>query len=227
MNSSPEQPQSAAEIRTEMRVEVRGYLVLVTLVSLVIGGLIGYFTPRSSEQPASTQLEPPPGWGAACVEVAVAGTPAPTATPKPLRVYLSGAVREPQVVVLPADSLLADALAAAGGPLPTANMETLNLAAPLVDHQHIVIPTAAAPPLATPREGTAAKTPTTSTRLNINTATAAELETLPGIGQSRAMDIIAYREAEGDFQQIEDIQYVNGIGESIFAKLASLITVSE
>ncbi|HEY89682.1 MAG TPA: ComEA family DNA-binding protein [Thermoflexia bacterium] len=228
MNSPLEQPQPAAEIRTEMRVEIRGYLVLATLVSLVIGGLIGYFTPRRNErQPVNTQLEPPPGWGAACVEVAGAGPPAPTATPQPLRVYLSGAVQEPQVVVLPADSLLADALAAVGGPLPTANLETLNLAAPLVDHQHVVIPATSVSPAATPRESIADEPPTTSIRLNINTATATELETLPGIGQRRAIDIIAYREAAGDFQQIEDIQSVSGIGESIFAKLAPLITVSE
>ncbi|MEA3308587.1 MAG: ComEA family DNA-binding protein, partial [Chloroflexota bacterium] len=198
MNSPLEQPQSAAEIRTEMRVEVRGYLVLATLVSLVIGGLIGYFTPRRSEQqPISAQLEPPPGWGAACVGSVEGGTPDPTATPHPLRVYLSGAVQEPQVVILPANSLLADALEAVGGPLSTANMEAVNLAAPLADHQHIVIPANSAPPPLTTQEPTIEANPATTTRLNINTATAEELETLPGIGASRAADIVAYREAHG------------------------------
>ena len=225
MNPPHKELSAEEKIRTEMRVEVRGYLVLATLVSLVIGGLIGYFTPQRSEQQSNAPLEAPAGWGEACVEPSPEGTLTPTATPKPVRVYLSGAVQEPQVVELPADSLLSDAVAAVGGLLSNADMQELNLAAPLADHQHIIIPTLA--PNANVQESDTEQTAATTARLNINTATVEELITLPNIGQSRAADIIAYREAQGGFQQIEELQEINGIGENIFAELAPLVTVEE
>ena len=64
-------------------------------------------------------------------------------------------------------------------------------------------------------------------KLNINTATAEELETLPGIGEARAADIIAYREEHGAFAQIEDMMKISGIGEKTFAEMEEQITVGE
>lgn len=80
---------------------------------------------------------------------------------------------------------------------------------------------------ATPTSGTASpeSSPGTSPKVNINTASAAELETLPGIGEKRAADIIADREANGPFRVPEDITRVSGIGEGTLAGLIDYITV--
>jgi len=63
-------------------------------------------------------------------------------------------------------------------------------------------------------------------KIDLNTATVEELQTLPGIGASRAQDIVAYREANGPFQHIEEIRNVSGIGEGIFARIEPHVTVS-
>ena len=101
----------------------------------------------------------------------------------------------------------------------------------MADHQHIIIPAQATPAnVAATAAATAAPTtaPVEGTeKINLNTATSEELQTLPGIGQTRAQDIVAYRTANGDFQQIEDIQDVSGIGPVIFAKIEPYITVGD
>ena len=68
------------------------------------------------------------------------------------------------------------------------------------------------------------ETPLTSGKININTATKEELMTLPGIGESKANDIIKYREANGQFKSIEELTNINGIGENILAKIKENIT---
>ncbi|MEA3396485.1 MAG: helix-hairpin-helix domain-containing protein [Chloroflexota bacterium] len=222
-----DKPPAPEEVRRQMRVQIRGYMILVALVSLLVGGLIGYFTRPEDEQQAEGQLEPPAGWGLACEPVTPEGTPHPTPTPGPLHIYVSGAVVREQVVTVTAGSLVAEALAAAGGPTAAADLNDINLAAPLADHQHIIIPTQATPahvaataaPTTAPLEGTG--------KINLNTATSEELQALSGIGQTRAQDIVAYRTANGDFQQIEDIQDVSGIGPVIFARIAPYITVGD
>ena len=222
-----DKPPAPEEVRRQMRVQIRGYMILVALVSLLVGGLIGHFTRPESETQAEGQLEPPAGWGLACELVTPEGTPRPTPTPGPLHIYVSGEVVREQVVTVPAGSLVAEALAAAGGPTAAADLNGVNLAAPLADHQHIIIPAQATPP-----DVAATAAPTTAPvagaeKINLNTATSEELQTLSGIGQTRAQDIVAYRTTYGDFQQIEDIQDVSGIGPVIFAKIAPYITVGE
>ena len=222
-----DKPPAPEEVRRQMRVQIRGHMILVALVSLLVGGLIGHFTRPENEMQAEGQLEPPPGWGLACEPVTPAGTPHPTPTPGPLHIYVSGEVVREQVVTVPAGSLVAEALAAAGGPTAAADLNGVNLAAPLADHQHIIIPAQATPP-----DVAATAAPTTAPvegteKINLNTATSEELQTLSGIGQTRAQDIVAYRTTYGDFQQIEDIQDISGIGPVIFAKIAPYITVGD
>ena len=133
-------------------------------------------------------------------------------------VFVCGAVKRPGVVALPGGSRAQDGVLAAGGMREDADPNYVNLAALLSDGEKLYIPT---------REESAdlQKEEEQSGLVNINTAGSAELCTLPGIGESRAADIISYREANGRFGAIEDIMKVNGIKESVFSKIKELITV--
>ena len=143
-----------------------------------------------------------------------------------ITVHVCGAVVSPGVYVLPAGSRVADAVEAAGGMTPDAAADHENLAAPVMDAQKIVILTAeeaGADPygLAETRFGT----PESPELININTADAAALETLPGIGSVKAEAIIAWRRRHGGFSSIEDIRNVSGIGPATWEDIRDLITV--
>jgi competence protein ComEA len=151
-------------------------------------------------------------------------------------VYVSGAVINPGLYSLPAGSRVGDAVAKAGGLRPDADMEQINLAARISDEEHILVPEKGATRVpvtpSSPRQPTAQHaTPvatnqlSTTAKININTATATELERLPGIGPSLAAPIIAYREENGPFLAIEDLMLVPGIKEGIMSNIRSLITV--
>jgi len=212
--------QVSARVQRQYRI----YAAVLAVMSLIIGGAIGARVMREKAQPGGMST-PPPHWGQVCGPAVVnqALVVLPTAAPQPLRVYVSGAVAQPGVVTLPATSLLADALDAAGGATADADLDNVNLAAPLADNQHVIVPRRPATPQPV-IEGAAATLPAAA-RVNINTATAAELETLPHIGPAMAQRIIAYRETHGPFAQIEDIQNVEGIGPTRYRDLAPLIAV--
>ena len=130
---------------------------------------------------------------------------------------------------MPINSRVNDAIRAAGGPAAGADLSLMNLAAPLNDGERIWVPnqtTDTATPSASPiiNKLTPAS-PSQDHPLNINTATQAELETLPGIGPSRAQQIIAYRTANGLFMAPEDLLKVDGISNGIFSKIKDLIAV--
>ncbi|MEK7326024.1 MAG: helix-hairpin-helix domain-containing protein [Chloroflexota bacterium] len=164
--------------------------------------------------------------------------PPPTLTPVPLRIHVSGAVRAPGVYEMPPGSILQDAINAAGGLTELASTDRLNLAELLEDGQQIAIPgrQPTLPPTSTSAPGQPTSTPdpaqptatvqaATGGLININTATQAELETLPRIGPSIAQRIIEYRNANGPFKTIEEIKNVPGIGEATFNAIAPYITV--
>ena len=216
--SSAEREASVAEVRRQVRQQFRRYVVAVAVVSLVVGGLIGRYAMPGRPPVASGPLTPPPYWAAdGTLERAVVSA---TATPLPWRVCVTGAVLHPGVVTVPAGSLLADALDAAGGATSAADLGRVNLAASLADNQHVVVPARAAPATAVPDAPSGAL-------VNINTATAEALEALPHIGPALAQRIIDYREAHGPFARKEDLQNVAGIGETRYNDLAPLITVGE
>lgn len=143
----------------------------------------------------------------------------------PVVVYIDGAVATPGLVTLPPDARLASAIDAAGGSLPDARFDDLNLAARLTDGEHITIPsvspTAAAPgvaeSVATPSDG----------RININSATSTELESLPEIGPVLASRIVAYREENGPFDSVDQLDEIEGISPSLVETLRPLITVDD
>lgn len=138
-----------------------------------------------------------------------------------MQVYVTGAVSRPDVYPLPQGSIVKDAILAAGGPAPDADLERINLAASLSAGQQVHVP----------RQGEAAlpSLPARSEiigdgRINVNTAGAALLETLPGIGPSLAERIVQHRESNGPFESVQDLLAVPGIGPATLAKFEEMIT---
>jgi competence protein ComEA len=147
-------------------------------------------------------------------------------------VHVAGAVVRPGVYDLPDNSRVTDAIDAAGGFVAEADKNALNLAARLDDGERLEIPYVAgfvpdvSQGFAVVSEGT--PSPLAGTDLiNINTASADELDKLPGIGQTTAQRIIDYRTSNGPFATIEDIINVPGIGTATYDEIKDLITVGE
>jgi competence protein ComEA len=192
---------------------------------------------------ASEQDAPPdasPGAG----ETDAAATAAYEAPPPVMIVVdVGGAVNNPTVITLPEGSRVYEALEAAGGALPQADMSEINRATVLKDGDRIYIPS---------REEVAAKTTVPRSAgggagagvtnaadssessaggaadgpVNINTADSRELQTLSGVGPSTAQKILDYRETNGRFERIEDIKKVSGIGDKTFEKLKDRLAVN-
>lgn len=144
-------------------------------------------------------------------------------------VHVCGEVVNPGIYELPAGSRIYEAVKAAGGFTENAEEESVNLASPIEDGVQIRIyskdeaETLAAG--AAPFDGFEASGEGKEPVVNLNTATKEELMTLSGIGESRAEDIIRYREESGGFQNIEDIMKVSGIKDAAFQKIKDRITV--
>lgn len=141
-----------------------------------------------------------------------------------LVVDVSGAVKTPSVVELPPDSRVEDAIEAAGGLKKNADITNVNRAAFVSDGEKILIPSKQR---AAGSEETVSSSSggMTGGKVNINQASSEELQTLNGVGPATAAKIIEYREQNGSFQKIEDIQNISGIGEKTFEKLKAYITV--
>mgnify|MGYP001034076582 FL=1 len=139
-----------------------------------------------------------------------------------IRVYVCGAVANPGVVEIPGGSRAEDALLAAGGFGEEAARDAVNLADWVSDGQKLYFPAEGEEILPLADSGDAG---TAAGLVNINTADAAALCTLPGVGESRAVDIIAWREANGGFDSCEDIMKVPGIKNAVYEKLKDKIAV--
>jgi competence protein ComEA len=165
-----------------------------------------------------------------------------TALPSVITVHVAGAVKNPGVYRLSSSARVVDAVASAGGALGSADLESINLAQTITDTEQIYIPIKK---ISRPRVTTAPRlrpqriTPTTvpviagdgagtqpSRLINLNTATASELDALPGVGPSTAKAIIAYRTKKGLFSKVEDLLNVPGIGPAKLAALRDQVTVS-
>ena len=148
----------------------------------------------------------------------------PPPTSRPVYVHVVGAVKTPGVYQLPRGAIVQDAIEAAGGPATQANLAGINLASGVSDSQQVYVPSIGETPQAVTR-GSPAGQSMNEARLSLNTATAPELERLPGIGPSLAKAIVEYRESHGPFQQAEDLLNVPGIGPAKMAQIEDLITV--
>lgn len=157
-------------------------------------------------------------------EIVVDPTPAATGTGPAgdLYVHVSGAVREPGLYVLPAGSRVVDAIAASGGFADDADRDAVNLARTLDDGEQLPVPREGEVPVPAAAEGTSASS---DGRVDLNTADAALLETLPRIGPALAERIIAWRDDNGGFTSIEDLLAVPGIGDKMLESLRDLVKV--
>lgn len=144
----------------------------------------------------------------------------PVTTASTIYVHLLGAVASPGLYQLPAESRAVDAVAAAGGFVDGADRASLNLARFLSDGEQVYVPMVGEQPAALP-----GSTGSVGDKVNLNTADAATLETLPRVGPAMAARIIAWREANGRFAAIEDLKGVSGIGDKTFDAMRELVTV--
>ncbi len=157
----------------------------------------------------------------------------PSPTQPEITIQIMGEVAHPGVYSFTQGSRVQDAVEAAGGLLSTADTTSVNLAAKLEDGQQINIPAGSGvavgglPPSSSNAPFLVLTTPTVpaGNLININTATLAQLDLLPGIGPTTAQKIIDYRTQHGPFQKIEDIMNVPGIGPATFDNIKTLISV--
>lgn len=221
----------------------RGF-VFAILAGLSIAGAIWFYWRQPAQLPV--EIVPPSAAAAAgaITPTVMPPTPTavmPTATPAPVRVYVTGAVVNSDVFFLPAGSIIKDAIVAAGGFTEEADREKINQALELQDQQQIHVPRlgednppppvqggrsisaveAGPPPIAASAGGGGGEQV-----INLNRATLEELDTLPGIGPAIAQRIIEFRESIGGFTAIEQITQVSGIGETTFNKIQHLIVVN-
>jgi competence protein ComEA len=199
-------------------------------VALVLAG-VAWWMLRSPTVPTESRL-PLAGRAAAAEGVARTSLPvAPPATPEPpsttvVLVHVTGAVRAPGLYELRPGQRVADAIDAAGGALANGDPNALNLAAPLADGDRIAVPEAGE--RSTPAGHSHAGSPTDAAiaaPVDANTATAAELETLPGIGPATAAAIVEHREQNGPFASVDDLDEVPGIGTAKLDAIRDLVRV--
>lgn len=147
-----------------------------------------------------------------------------------IAVWVDGAVATPGVYRLPDGARLGEAIAAAGGLRGDADLAQLNLAARLADEEHVVIPVAgrqvSGGPTGSPPPGTGATTASGAVAIDINAATADQLDALPGIGPVLAQRIVAYREANGPFARVDELARVAGISPAMVDELRGSIAVA-
>jgi competence protein ComEA len=164
--------------------------------------------------------------GSGSAAPAVTPLPAPSRAAKPaatklLVIDVAGAVRRPGLYRLQSGSRIDDAIARAGGPTAKAQLDAVNLAAPVADGEQVVVPgrgSAGAPAVTPPAAGSSPSAP-----LDLNTATAEQLDSLPGIGPVTAQKILDYRQQHGAFHSVAELEGVPGIGPGRLSQLKGLV----
>ncbi|QXJ25051.1 ComEA family DNA-binding protein [Actinomadura graeca] len=212
------------------RSNVRVLIAVGVAALLVAAGYLLLARPRPQPAPqpvARASLSRDPSSTTTVTPVAASG----------VVVHVLGKVRRPGVITLPSGSRVAEAIKAAGGVRPGAGTGALNLARKVVDGEQIPVgirpppgggppspagafPSGAAPPGTAPPGGAAGATP-----LDLNTATVAQLDQLPGVGPVLAQRILDYRTQNGGFRSVEQLQEVTGIGARRFADLKPMVRV--
>lgn len=184
---------------------------VITIISLLVLLLLGGYAAYSRSKPT---------------EISVVESSGPIKggrSPGMLTVHVAGAVNRPGLYRLAEGSRIDDALGKAAGPAGDAVLDNLNLAARLKDGEKVMVPRrvdAAEASAATGTGGEGAPAP-----ININTAGLDELEKLPGVGPSLADRIIRYREKEGQFATVDELDNVEGIGPRRMESLKDLVTI--
>lgn len=179
--------------------------ISILLVLLLAGGWVSYARSRPE-----------------AVAVFETGAPKSEKGSALLTVHVAGAVVSPGLYKLPEGSRVADAVDKAGGPATGASLDNLNLAARLKDGEKVMV----SPGSPSPETGPSIVPPSAAgSQVNINTAGTEELESLPGVGPSLAAGIIRYREENGQFSSLDELDNVDGIGAKRLESLRDLVTI--
>jgi competence protein ComEA len=186
---------------------------VLVLLGVVLAAVLVTAAVLYRSRPQATAVPPP-------AEVVAASSAAPVRSPAGLVVSVVGKVRRPGLHNVPAGSRVADALRAAGGPLPNVDLTTLNLARKLADGEQIVV---GAPVAAAPVGGSVDGS--TTAPLNLNMATLEQLDALPGVGPVIAQRILDYRTSHGPFTAVDQLGDIDGIGDRTLEHLHPLVTV--
>jgi competence protein ComEA len=206
------------ELRGDPRIGIAGLLVLALVAGLIwyrLGAGDSGGSPTTSRAPASKSATS-------------RSTPSGAKKSGRVTVHVAGAVATPGVYDLASNARVIDAVEAAGGGAADADLNRLNLAAKITDGQRVLVQRVGeAPPAGPvgPGAGGGAAGADASALVNLNSATPAELETLPGIGPTLAEAILAERERRGGFRSVNELRDVRGIGEKRFADLKDKVTV--
>jgi competence protein ComEA len=194
---------------------------LIAGVVLVVAAVWWWGRPAGQVTPVRTETGPPQ----LAEADAVADRTRPS-VPASVTVHVVGAVMRPGVYTLATGSRASDAVAVAGGLLGNAEQSGINLARQLADGEQLVVPVQGAAPVAgSGGSAVGSGSGTAGGSVDLNTANATELDTLPGVGPATAAKIIADRTANGPFRTIEDLMRVPGIGATRFESLKDLVVV--
>jgi competence protein ComEA len=137
-------------------------------------------------------------------------------------VDVAGAVRRPGLYRLPQGSRIADAVARAGGATRRADEALVNLAAPLADGEQVLVPSSV-PGAAAAASAVDSGTPSPSAPVDLNSASAEQLDALPGVGPATAQKIVDYRQQHGPYTSVDDLDAIPGIGPAKIANLKGLV----
>jgi competence protein ComEA len=232
----PDGPRAAlAERWQRWRADPRIAVVALSCVAIAAG--VAWF--RAGIAPASPARGDPAGGEAGAARPSVPAASSTTSTTvAAIVVDVVGAVHRTGIVILPTGSRVVDAIDAAGGPAAGADLTRLNLAAVLGDGARVAVPLVGQPPPpvdpsavtgagSAPNGGSpiGAGAAAGAALVNVNSATAEELESLPGVGPATAAAIIRDRDTNGPFTTVDDLDRVQGIGPAKLEQLRDLVTV--
>jgi competence protein ComEA len=223
----PDEPE-----RPRRRLTSRHLAVMAALTLMAVVASVGWLL-RAKAVPIAVAAAP------TSATVAVSANTSPVASPTPapgsavtptILVHVIGAVAAPGLVKLPQGARVADAIAAAGGLRGDADPAELNLAAVVSDGSQIIIGTKSAPrgevrEGSTSAGGVSTGAATATAVIDLNTATLAQLDTIPGVGPVTAQAILDYRTKHGRFTKIDELQEVDGIGAKTYAQIAPHVRV--
>lgn len=239
---SPEWPEATAtehlrpdgSERPRRRLTSRHLAVMAALTLMAVVASVGWLL-RAKAVPIAVAVAP--GTPAVATSAVSASSPsaAPASAQSPtvvstILVHVIGAVASPGLVTLPQGARVADAIFAAGGLRGDADPAELNLAAVVSDGSQIIIGTTSAP-RGDVREGSTSSGALSAggaaaiALIDLNTATLAQLDTLPGVGPVTAQAIVDFRTKNGGFRKVEELQEVDGIGAKTYAQIAPHVRV--
>ena len=218
LDSLPSEDESHAPLSRKKRT-LRGVALALSALLVVLIVITWHASSTSNGAPTVVQSN-----SASSAAALAADAPSPTAATGFIQIYVLGAVAHPGVYSLPANSRVYQLLQAAGGPLPAANMVSLNLAARLTDGEEIYVSIVGeTPPAYSSSASTGSDATPTGPLVNINTADQAEMEQNLQVSSTTAQKIIAYRTAHGLYTSVEEL--LQAISQSIYDRIKDMVTI--